>query len=92
MRPDIVRSVLFLMFLLTGCASTPKTDVTDEMIAVHNASVAEKDRIVCKMERQTSTYISKRVCRTVAQMEAEEERARELLDRRKGTSGSSMQQ
>jgi hypothetical protein len=49
----------------------------------------DKERKVCRMEKETGSNFPRRVCRTVAQMEADQRAAEQFRDRqnRMGNSG-----
>ena len=61
-----------LALLLTGCASP--TQPTTSSNAQH---------VICKREHITGSYTTRRVCRTVAQIEAEREAARRSMENRR---------
>tara|TARA_B100001105_G_scaffold115065_1_gene92176 strand:+ start:921 stop:1229 length:309 start_codon:yes stop_codon:yes gene_type:complete len=79
--------ILFLVFCLVGCASgTDKTGSTSQAgvskqetkqaLKLHNKNVkSKKDEVVCSYVRETGTHFKKRICKTVAQIEAEREQA-----------------
>ena len=45
-----------------------------------SANVPSTDKVVCRKERRMGSNISKKVCRTQAQMEAERESGQDTLD------------
>jgi hypothetical protein len=68
----------------TGRAADAPADAAAEPEAPE-----EKERKVCRMEKETGSNFPKRVCRTVAQMEADQRAAEQFRDRqnRMGNSG-----
>jgi len=75
----MLKKCLCLLFaaLLFGCANQP-TAKTSEFADVKAADSPKK---VCTTETKTGSFIPKRVCRTKAQMEEEEEFAEKVLDK-----------
>jgi hypothetical protein len=74
-------SVLMLLTLLGGCASTGnQPDYLGAQIAAHNETADEADKIVCRYVKETGTFIKKRRCRTVTQLEREREAAQQAMD------------
>ena len=83
--------VLFLFLFLFGCASNSNQQITltesntlndeqkqnpDQVVKLYNKTVkSKKDRVVCSYVRETGSHFKKRVCKTVAQIEAEREHA-----------------
>ena len=80
--------VLFLVLFLFACASSPNQQVTltesnvghkqnpDQVVKLYNKNIKSKeDRVVCSYTRETGSHFKKRVCKTVAQIEAEREHA-----------------
>lgn len=86
--PVTILMVTLLLALQTGCASSdPDAEnrkdrpLTNKEVAAYNATVAnEDDKIVCKREKETSSKIARRVCKTVTQVKAEEAAADRLMD------------
>lgn len=85
---------------LMGCASSGDSSsekvlqrATDEQVAeavaVHNENVSdEKDRVICTRETVVGSHFSRRICRTVRQIEEEREMTlRDLEDRYDPVSG-----
>lgn len=81
-----------LLILLVGCASTNET--TDAQTSGSESSstslaatdsdakkVQTKSQVVCTYEVPTGSHRSKRVCRTVAQKEADQKEAQERVRR-----------
>ena len=68
-----------LALLVAGCASTGQPTTS-----------SNPQQVVCKRERTTGSYTKRRVCRTVAQTEAERQSARDSMEQRRGvnTEGS----
>lgn len=61
-----------LALLVFGCASTTAP-----------ATSSNPQQVICKREATTGSYTTKRVCRTVAQIEAERESARKAMAQRR---------
>ena len=60
-----------------GAKLTP----TDAEVEQYNARVAPEKRIVCRLEKPVGTYISKRVCRLQADVDATSALHRQQLRR-----------
>ncbi|MEJ2130595.1 MAG: hypothetical protein P8Y95_02995, partial [Gammaproteobacteria bacterium] len=60
-----------------------------EAVAVHNENVSdEEDRVICTRETVVGSHFSRRICRTVRQIEEEREMTlRDLEDRYDPVSG-----
>jgi hypothetical protein len=70
--------VLFILGLLVlaGCESNPfKPDRSNEV-----SSSGGSSKLICTNERAVGTYISKRRCRTRAQIEQEQEDAQRAIN------------
>jgi uncharacterized protein YcfL len=65
--------------MLTGCASSEQQ------------TASNPQQVKCKRETTTGSHTSRRVCRTVAQIDAEREAARRTMDQRRGLSTGSGQ-
>lgn len=81
-----------LLVLLVGCASTNEsTEATSSEASSSSSTVAATDssadtvktktQVVCTYEVPTGSHRSKRVCRTVAQKEAEQKEAQDRVRR-----------
>ena len=68
--------VMGLVVMLAGCAGQP-SDETSELAA--NAS--ESSDLICHTEKVTGSYRRVEVCRTKAQIEAEDAESRRVLER-----------
>ena len=74
-------TMLLLLVLLGGCAASGKQpDYLGAQVAAHNKTADEGDKIVCKYVKETGTFIKKRRCRTVTQLEQEREAAQRTMD------------
>ena len=62
-----------LALLIAGCASSSQPTTS-----------SNPQQVICKRETTTGSYTTKRVCRTVAQIEAERESARKAMAQRRG--------
>ena len=62
-----------LALLIAGCASSSQPTTS-----------SNPQQVICKREATTGSYTTKRVCRTVAQIEAERESARKAMAQRRG--------
>ena len=62
-----------LTLLVSGCASSSQPTTS-----------ANPQQVICKRESTTGSYTTKRVCRTVAQINEEREAARRTLEQRSG--------
>ena len=70
-----------------GVDSASGRDKQDAAVAAHNEKVKdERERLVCTRETPTGSNFAKRICRTVAQIEEEQERVKR--DNRAGAGGS----
>ncbi len=75
--------VLFLVLILLGChganaegKALHNEQTTNEIIKLYNKNVeSKKDRVVCHYVRKTGTHFKTRICRTVAQIEEEQNQA-----------------
>lgn len=52
---------------------------SEEKVAVYNADKSDDDRIVCRKRARSGSHRKVRVCRTVGEMKADEEAARDAL-------------
>ena len=75
--------VSLLVPLVMGCVqATPPVgarDLDEDLQSAaeqHNQTASEREKLICRRERPTGSHISRRVCRTVAEMEAAREAAR----------------
>ena len=66
-----VLAVLVLASVLFACQSSEPTFVTmsDAEIAAYNSSVGFYDQVICVREARAGTYIRKRYCETLAEIE-----------------------
>ena len=83
--------VLTLVLFLFGCASNVNQEMAgtetnsqakelkqnpDQVVKVYNKTVtSKKDKVVCSYVRETGSHFKTRICKTVAQIEAEREQA-----------------
>ena len=79
--------------LALGCAQTPPSvDAADSDAKPKSEAAKAKsdgERLICRNERPTGSHLSKRVCRTAAQIEEEREEAKRSIQRGvKGTPGA----
>lgn len=75
---------LALALSLGACTLTPAEPVrmpTDAEVEQYNASVPPEERIVCRDEKPVATYIPRRVCRMVVDMESNSTFTRQELIR-----------
>ena len=89
MRILLFVPLLFLLGCVTEANNKAEEAQKDVQVAQYNESVSyDKDKVVCTQERKTGSHFKTRVCRTVAQIEAERDRTeQEFGDSR--SSGSS---
>ena len=52
---------------------------TEEKVAIYNTQEEEKDQIICRRTLITGSHRKRTVCRTIAQIEEEQENARRTL-------------
>lgn len=81
-----VKSLFIAIALVsfTACHIEPAEPIrmpTDAEVEQYNASVPPEKRIVCREENPVETYISRRVCRLVADLENESKLTRSELMR-----------
>jgi hypothetical protein len=87
-------ALLFLAVVSSAAAAEPDqagaqaaeppaqgTTADDDEEIVVEGEVPKEKRRVCQMRTETGSIMPKRVCRTVAQMEADEQAARETMER-----------
>tara|TARA_B100000963_G_scaffold355689_1_gene374402 strand:- start:3135 stop:3431 length:297 start_codon:yes stop_codon:yes gene_type:complete len=74
------------VIIISGCATSDQSlkrvyidDFSDKEIEEYNSKVEENKRIICKNEKPLGTNIQKRICKTVAQIKAEEENNKDAL-------------
>jgi hypothetical protein len=84
--------LVVLSFWLMGCATSgddpsaqsqaePSDIQVAEAVAEHNENVADdKDRVICTRERVVGTHFSRRICRTVRQIEDDRGVARRSIE------------
>lgn len=75
-------SLLAATLLVAATASAQNTrqmDVSKATTEQSPAAAPDEDRQICRVEKQLGSNRAKRVCRSVAQMELDRERAREEL-------------
>ncbi len=70
--------VMGLMVMLVGCAGQP-SDETSELAA----KASDSSNMICRTEKVTGTYRREQVCRTKAQVEAEEAESRRIIERQR---------
>ena len=78
--------VLFLTMLLSSCAtstgtSSSEVNKVDKAIISHNTQVKPADKVICRRERETGSRLSKKICRTQRQIEAEQEAGQRTMDK-----------
>lgn len=74
--------VLLASVLIAGCSSSGKDpDYLAAQVAAHNKTADEGDKIVCKYVSETGTFIKKRKCRTVSQIQEELNGAQQTMGR-----------
>ncbi len=62
-------------------AKEPTDAQVEQAVAQYNESVTDKkDKIICRRERVVGTHFSRRICRTVHQMEEDRAAARTLRE------------
>ena len=84
--------ILAIVILLSGCATGTKVELTEEMVDAHNASVENKmERIICTREKEIGSHFSRKVCRTVRQIQAEREEARRTIENVQSVSQGSVE-
>lgn len=66
----------------SGHAATigENADDPDVVVEAHNATASDEEQVVCRKERSTGSHFSRKVCRTVKQMDEDREEARELME------------
>ncbi len=67
--------------------SAPDKEHKTDSLELYNASVPEKERIICRNEPITGTHMYRKSCYTVAHKDAMESHSKDWL-RTRGTSGS----
>ncbi len=74
--------ILPYLLLLTACSSnqTSFTSMSDEELASYNQTQPLESKVHCVVEPNTSTYIRKRTCRTVADWVQHNQRQTMTLD------------
>ncbi len=84
----MIRFAAPLALLVLSCAGPAFAAAEGETPADHPTDGAgdteareDKDRKVCRMETRTGSNMPKRVCRTAAQMEADQRAAEQFRDR-----------
>jgi hypothetical protein len=83
-----MRILLSALALLAGagCASSAGTQAETQMNqdaeAYNAAQTSAEKKVVCEMEAVTGTRMKQKVCRTVAEMERDEENAERMLKER----------
>jgi hypothetical protein len=81
----IMRTVLIALAALAcaGCTSSAERQREADMdrdVAAYNAAQTSADKkVVCEMEAVTGTRMKQKVCRTVSEMERDEEDAERML-------------
>ena len=55
-------------------------DDAEGVVEAHNATASAEDQVVCRKERSTGSHFSRKVCRTVKQMDEDREDAREMME------------
>ena len=80
----ILRSALFAVWVVVAAACASENSSAGASGAVASNST---DKVVCKKERTTGTYVRKRVCRSEAQMEEEREAWQRALREKRGSTG-----
>lgn len=84
--------LVVLSLVVLGCATgsdrpapksvaQPSEKQVEKAVAQYNEGVTqEKEKIICTRESIVGSHFTKRVCRTVAEMEQEREAARRSID------------
>lgn len=84
--------LVILSLFLAGCATSgdspsvrspqePTDTQVAEAVKDHNETVADaKEKVICTRESVLGTHFSRRICRTVRQIEEDRETARRTLD------------
>jgi hypothetical protein len=72
--------------LLSACAtstgtSSSEVNKADKAIISHNTQVKPADKVICRRERATGTRMTKKICRTQRQIEAEHEAGQRTMDK-----------
>jgi hypothetical protein len=86
---SMIKRCLFLTMIctLTACATNTGVRVSEEdtqlnkAVISHNQTVKPADKLVCKRERPTGSRLTKKICRTQSQIDAERAAGKKTMDK-----------
>ena len=89
----IIACVNLLIIFAAGCAMVPAGEPLRESARAEKPTLAGRypDEVVCRNTRPIGSYISERVCMTVAQWERSSEESRKAVETVQRTSGINKQ-
>lgn len=93
----LISTIMILANLLTACASNSNsvnnaaTNGANNNVAASSPMPGSKDEVICKRVKAKGSNISKKVCKTRAEMDQERERAGEVMEKIRSISNPNTQ-